>query len=120
MARDLTKMQVDNVDTYLNKSGDNMHEFMDKNPHSQVYDVEGMGWIEYDIIDDIFWIHTAFSKLSNKDTKEIWKSIIKLAKYEGCTKIQFTTKRNPKAFERLYNVKPVQWKLELDLTKELL
>ena len=120
MSRELNKMQVSNIEQYLNKSGDSMHEFMNKNPKSKVYEVPDMGWIEYYVWDKIFWIHTAFSKLSTKQTKEIWKSIIKMAKYEGCEKIQFTTKRNPKAFERLYNVKPIEYKMELDLTKELL
>ena len=118
MDRELTQMQAENLDTYLFKSGDTMHDFMDKNPDSKVCESKDKYWIEYYIWGKIFWIHTAFSMLSTKEAKEIWKSIIKMAKYEGCEKIQFTTKRNPKAFERLYNAKPVQYKMELDLTKE--
>ena len=118
MDRELTQMQAENLDTYLFKSGDTMHDFMDKNPDSKVCEYKDKYWIEYCIYDDIFWIHTAFSKMSRKETKEIWDSIVKMAQYEGFKKIQFITERNTKAWEKLFKVKPVEWKMELDLTKE--
>ena len=119
MDRDLTKMQGYNIDNYLIKSGDTFEEFMDKNPKSKVVDLPAIGgWIEYCLMDDIFWIHTAFSNASHKKTLIAWKAVIKLAKKEGCTTIQFATVRNPKAWERLFKTKPVEWRMELDLTKE--
>ena len=69
-------------------------------------------------IDDLFWIHTAFSKVSHRKTLYAWKAIVKLAKEKGCKQIQFTTIRNTEAWQRLFKVKPVEWLMELDLTKE--
>ena len=119
MERNLTKIQAENIDTYLIKSGDTMEEFMDKNPKSVVVNIPHIkGWVEYYIKDDIFWVHTAFSNVSHKKTKQAWEALKKVAIDKKCSKIQFVTLRNPKAWERLFNVKPVEWLMELDLTKE--
>ena len=118
MERTLTKQQAEHIDDYLIKSKDSLLEFMDKNPHTNVMEVKGIGFIEYAIKDEIFWIETAYSKVSHSLTKLIWKRIIKIAEEHGCTKIQCSTRRNPKAFERLFNLKPVHWKLEYNIKEQ--
>lgn len=115
MERKLSKLQSEFVNDYLVKSKDSLFEFMNKNPKSKVIEVKDVGWLEYAIKDDIFWIHTAYSKVDHSFTKLLWERIIEIAKQKGCTKIQCSTRRNPKAFERLFKLKPVQWKLELKL-----
>ena len=48
MDRELTELQIENIDKYLIKSGDTMEEFMDKNPKSVIVDFPELnGWIEY-------------------------------------------------------------------------
>ena len=112
MERELTKQQAKYIDKYLIKSGEELLSFMNKSPHTKVMDIKGVGWIEYAIKDDIFWIETAFSKTDHSLTKLVWERIVKIAKDKGCTTIQCATIRNPKAFERLFNLKAVEWKLE--------
>ena len=113
--RKLTKQQSLYIDNYLLKSKDKMIEFMDKSKNSEVLDVPGVGWIEYEIYGKCFWVWTAYSKSPHSLTKLVWNKIIKIAKKNNCEKIQFVTSRNPKAFQRLFNVKTIQWKLELNL-----
>jgi len=113
----LTKQQSLYIDEYLKKSKDDICDFMTKRD-SKVLDVPGVGWVEYQIVDNIFWIWTAFAKTEHSITKLVWNRIIKKAKKFNCDKIQFITNRNPKAFKRLFNLEPIQWKLELKLSKE--
>ena len=124
MARQLNKMQVENLESYLDKSGDYMEQFMDKFPSSKTIEVDGMGWLEYSLEidedgDTVFFIHTAFSKKEHKETKIVWEKVKQLAIDNECTKIYFLTYRNPKAFKRLFNAYPVEYKMRVDLTKEL-
>ena len=63
MSNELTKMQSKHLDTYLKKSGDTLDSFTDKNPNVVTHDVSDVGWIDYIIIDNVFWINTAFSKV---------------------------------------------------------
>tara|TARA_R110002167_G_scaffold110688_1_gene281611 strand:- start:780 stop:1142 length:363 start_codon:yes stop_codon:yes gene_type:complete len=114
--RDLTKQQGLYLDKYLLKSGDDIIDFMTGGPNSRTVDVPGMGWFEYEVVeDDVFWIWSAYSHQPHKYTKLIWNRMLKLAKEKNCDKIRFTTTRNPKAFERLFKVKTIAWKLELEL-----
>jgi len=113
----LTEQQSLYITKYLEKSKDDICDFMSKR-NSKVLDVPGIGWIEYEIVDDIFWIWTAYSKAEHKLTKIVWDKIIEKAKKFNCDRIQFITNRNPKAFERLFDVKQIQWKLELKLSEE--
>ena len=116
--RQLTKQQALYIDDYLLKSKEDICDFMAKSENSRVLDVPGVGWIEYEIVDDIFWIWTAYAKTEHSITKLVWDRIIKKAKDNDCNKIQFITNRNPKAFKRLFDLEPIQWKLELKLNKE--
>ena len=116
--RELTEQQSLYIKEFLIKSHDTIFDFMDKSRNSKTIDIPGVGWIEYEIIDDVFWIWTAYSKAEHSVTKIIWNKLIEKAKQNDCDRIQFVTSRNPKAFERLFNVKPVQYKLEFRLEKE--
>ena len=117
MQRELLEMQVENLEKYLLKSKDTLKEFMNKNPDSEILDVPDVGWLEYAIADDVFWIHTAYSKVSHKFNKIIWKKVQKLAKKYGCDRIRFSTQRNPKTFQRLYGFNPIMTIMEYKLDK---
>ena len=106
--REISDIQNKYLDSYLNKSGDSLEEFLQETGNIEKSEFEGLGWIEYIRYDDILWIHNAYSCKSHKETKEIWKSLLKLAKKKGCKKVHFTTKRNPKAFEKLYGTKVIE------------
>ena len=72
-------------------------------------------WADFDVYGDIMWIRTAFSK-NKKETTRAWKELKEIAKSMNCKKIQFTTRRNGKAWERLFDdMKIVQWKIEVKL-----
>ncbi len=72
------------------------------------------GWVEYLVDGDIFWVLTAYSK-SRKNSKNMWKRLIRLAKDYKCESIECITGRNPKAFERLYGFKVKETRLEYKL-----
>ena len=69
-------------------------------------------WCEYSIEGYVFWIHTAYSE---KDTIKRWAEIIHIAKDYGCKKIQFTTQRDPKLWEKRFGFKPIAYKMEYAL-----
>ena len=72
-------------------------------------------WADFDVYDDIMWIRTAFSK-NRKETKKGWEELKEIARSMNCKKIQFTTRRNGKIWERLFDdMKIVQWKIEVKL-----
>ena len=113
--REISKIQSKYLDSYLDKSKDTLEEFLIDTGSVEKTEFEGLGWIEYSRHGDILWIHNAYSCRPHKETMEVWNSLLKLAKNKGCKKIQFTTKRNPKAFERLFGAKTIQYKLEVIL-----
>jgi len=106
-----TSMMIEKADRYCQKSGDTKKEFLEPNYKTFVREHEDF-WCEYSIEGDIFWIWTTYSK---KDTIKRWTEIIQLAKDYGCKKIQFTTKRDPKLWERRFGFKPVAYKMEYTL-----
>ena len=103
-----TPLMVEKLDRYCEKSLDSKEEFLDFNPRSFVREHEGF-WCEYSIEEDIFWIESTYSE---KDTIKRWAEIIQLAKDYGCKSIQFTTKRDPKIWERRFGFKPIQYRME--------
>ena len=114
----LTPMQAESLDKYLEKSKGTLEGFMENVPDNlEIIEEPGIGWLEFVVMEDIFWIHTAYSKLSHPSNKVIWNKILDLARKRGCKKIRFQTNRNPKAFERLYNAYPVRYEMECDLEK---
>tara|TARA_R110002051_G_scaffold316987_1_gene397467 strand:- start:565 stop:921 length:357 start_codon:yes stop_codon:yes gene_type:complete len=114
--REISNIQSEYLDSYLDKSKDTLEEFLSETGDKEErVEFEGLGWIEYSRHDDILWIHSAYSCRPHKETKRIWANLKKIAKNKGCKKIQFTTRRHPKAFEKLFNAKTIQYKLEVTL-----
>ena len=113
--REISSIQSEYLDSYLDKSKDTLEEFLSETENIERAEFEGLGWIEYSRHDDILWIHSAYSCKTHKETKEIWNNLKKVAKKKGCKKIQFTTRRHPKAFEKLFDAKTIQYKLEVIL-----
>jgi len=113
-AGSISNLMMKYLDMYLLKSKDTAKDFIapDEPYEYQTYLVD-KGWVEYMVMDNIFWIRTAFN--INNDTMEHWDNIKEIAKSCGCEKIQFTTKRNPKVFERRFGCKTIQHKLEYQL-----
>ena len=107
-----TRLMKEKIDRYCEKSLDTKEEFLDFNPKSFVREFRDETWCEYSIVDDIFWIESAYSE---KDTIERWAEIIQLAKDYGCKSIQFSTQRDPKLWERRFGFKPVAYKMEYKL-----
>ena len=112
--RQISDNQVKYLDNYLLKAKDSLEEFLE-GEEREISEFKDLGWIEYTKCDNILWIHTAYSCKPHKETKKIWNDLKELAKEKGCDRIQFTTRRNPKAFERLFNAKTIQYKLEVIL-----
>ena len=113
--RNLTDLQNEHLDSYLAKSKDTLEEFLE-GEEREISQFEGLGWIEYSKYDNILWIHTAFNTGgSHKEVLKVWNDLKDLAREKGCDRIQFTTRRNSKAFERLFNAKTIQYKLEVIL-----
>ena len=106
MERNLSTNQVNNLEDYLIKSGDELTSLMNDVPGQKIIEWED-GWCEYLVL-------TAYSK-SRKNTKTMWEKLIKLAKDYKCDSIQCITSRNPKAFKRLFGFKVIETKLEYKL-----
>jgi len=102
---------------YLEKSKDTKEEFFDGG--GTIYNLGERGWIEYEIIGSLFWIRTMFWDTKDmKETHEVWNNIKDFAKRHKCIKIQFTTKRDGKLWERRFkDMKTIQWKIEADLNE---
>ena len=114
--RNITDTQEKFLNPYLEKSKDTLDEFLDGNSvGKQIAEFDDLGWIEYSKHDNILWIHTAYSCKPHKETIKIWNNLKEIAKESGCDRIQFTTRRDPKAFERLFKAKTIQYKLEVIL-----
>ena len=112
--RNITKIQDKFLSSYLEKSKETLEEFLEgSNRGRQIAEFEDLGWIEYSKHDNVLWIHTAYSCKPHKETVKIWNNLKKLAKDSGCDKIQFTTLRNPEAFERLFGAKIIEYKMEV-------
>ena len=118
-----------NLSRYLKKSKDTAEEYLQaKSPEHMYAPQYSSCWADFDVYgdikvkadssifsDDIMWIRTAFSK-NKKETTRAWKELKEIAKSMNCKKIQFTTRRNGKAWERLFDdMKIVQWKIEVKL-----
>ena len=106
-----TKLMIEKADKYCEKSHDTKEEFLEPNYKTFVKEYNNF-WCEYSVEGDVFWIHTAYSE---EDTIKRWVEIIQLAKYYGCKSIQFTTKRDPKLWERRFGFKPIAYKMEYKL-----
>tara|TARA_R100001463_G_scaffold105623_1_gene160130 strand:- start:304 stop:636 length:333 start_codon:yes stop_codon:yes gene_type:complete len=108
-----------NLDLYLRKAGESIEDFlMDTKILTHPKDKEKeSGWCEYEVCGDIFWIRTLFHEYEDrKKSQEDWEELKKFAVSMGCKKIQFTTSRDGKAWERLFkDMKVVQYKLEIEL-----
>ena len=112
--RNITETQERFLNPYLEKSKDTLDEFLNGNNNGrQIAEFDDLGWIEYSTHDNILWIHTAYSSKEHKETVKIWNNLKLIAKECGCDRIQFTTRRNPKAFERLFKAKTIQYKMEV-------
>ena len=103
-----TPLMKEKMDRYCEKSLDTKEEFVEPNYKSFVREYDD-AWIEYSVIDNIFWINTCYSEY---DTIKRWAEIIQLAKDYGCKSIQFITQRDPKLWERKFDFKPVAYKME--------
>tara|TARA_R100000655_G_scaffold1668_2_gene6398 strand:- start:4766 stop:5089 length:324 start_codon:yes stop_codon:yes gene_type:complete len=105
------------LEKYLHKSKDTLEDFKDSPGIFVNLDEEALEWLDYKVYGDIFWIRTIMVNPSNRtEALRIWDKIKDFAINKGCNKIQFTTKRDGRAWERLFNdMKVVQWKLEIKL-----
>tara|TARA_R100000808_G_scaffold13572_1_gene32803 strand:+ start:7393 stop:7752 length:360 start_codon:yes stop_codon:yes gene_type:complete len=114
--RDITDIQRRFLAPYLEKSKDSLEEFLEGDNNREISEWEDWGWVEYTKFDDVLWIWSSYAiPGKQKDSQDIWKKLKDLAKKSGCKKIQFSTRRNPKAWERLYGAKVVQYKMEVVL-----
>ena len=114
--RNITEVQDKFLSSYLEKSKETLEEFLEgTNRGRQIAEFKDLGWIEYSKHDNVLWIHTAYSCKPHKETVRIWNNLKEIAEESGCDRIQFTTRRDPKAFERLFNAKTIQYKLEVIL-----
>ncbi len=107
---------VKNLPRYLRKSKDTVEEYLQSKKPDHIYaPAYNSCWADFDVYDDTMWIRSAFSK-NHTETKEAWKELKEIAKSMNCKKIQFTTRRNGKVWEKLFNdMKVVQWKIEVKL-----
>ena len=113
--RSISDIQNKHINSYLEKSKDTLEDFLE-GEEREIAEWKDLGWIEYSKYDNILWIHTAYNVgKPHKEVKQVWDNLKELAKENGCDRIQFTTKRNPKAFEKLFNAKTIQYKLEVIL-----
>ena len=112
----LPKRISDNIYKYLEKSKDTELEYFGTETPEHLYMPDHNNcWADFDVYDDILWINTAFSA-DVTDTKKAWVELKEIAKSLKCKKIQFTTRRNGKIWEKLFNdMKVVQWKIEVQL-----
>lgn len=103
------------VKRYLDKSKDTKEELTADG--GIVYDLGDRGWVEYEVIGPLFWIRTMYwDTKDNIETQEIWSDVKKFAKLHGCTKVQFTTKRDGKLWsKRFKDMKVMQWKIEASI-----
>ena len=101
---------------YLRKSKDTVKEYLQSKKPDHIYaPAYNSCWADFDVYDDTMWIRSAFSK-NHTETKMAWKELKEIAKSMNCKKIQFTTRRNGKVWEKLFNdMKVVQWKIEVKL-----
>jgi|TARA_R100001530_G_scaffold3726_3_gene5378 hypothetical protein len=105
-----------NIDRYLEKSKDTEKDYItSKEPECVFAPAYYDGWADFDVYDDTLWIRTAYCG-NPEETKEAWEELKELARSMKCKKIQFSTKRDGKAWERLFkDMKVVQWKIEVEL-----
>ena len=112
----ITDIQKKFLDDYLKKSKSKRDDFF-MGPEDlgliKVLEYEDVGWLEYVIKDNIFWICSAYSCKPHKETKKIWSKVKDMASQNKCDSIRFDTKRNPKAFERLFGAKVISSTLEI-------
>ena len=113
--RHISEVQEKFLSSYLDKSKDTLEEFLEGDNSREISEWEDLGWIEYSKHDNVLWVHNAYSCKPHRETLEIWNNLKQLAKESGCDRIHFTTRRNPKAFERLFNAKAIQYKMEVVL-----
>ena len=107
-----------NLQKYLEKSKDTIDDFHNDPGIFTDLKEPNLDWLDYKVYDDIFWIRTLYKgkNTSRAESVRIWEKIKDLAKSLGCDRIQFTTKRNGKVWEKLFkDMKVVQWKIEVEL-----
>jgi hypothetical protein len=105
----MTELQSKTLDRYSEKSGDWLLALMDTN-NSMMYEApEDDTWAQYYVSDDILFIEGAYCEKNIDRHLNILKSI---GRDHGCGRLQFTTDRNPKAFERRFGAKTILYKME--------
>jgi len=79
--------------------------------------MDDRGWVEYEVIRNIFWINTFFWDTKGiKESNKVWSDVKAFAKRHNCNKIQFTTRRDGKVWERRFKeMKVIQWKVEANI-----
>ena len=71
--REISSIQSEYLDSYLDKSKDTLEEFLDYENKVQIVEFENIGWVEYAIEDNVFWIYSAFSfSKPHKEIMKIW------------------------------------------------
>ena len=113
--RHISEVQEKFLIPYLDKSKDTTEEFFTDTGDREISEWEDLGWVEYSKHDNILWVFNAYSCKPHKETLEIWNNLKDLAKENNCDRIQFSTRRNPKAFERLFNAKVINTIMEVIL-----
>ena len=110
-------MKEGSLNNYLKKSKDTLEEFKSNPGVFTSLNEKSLDWLDYEIYGDVFWIRTIHGKSEDKkECMHIWNKIKRFARKLGCSKIQFTTKRDGKVWERLFkDMKIIQWKLEIKL-----
>jgi hypothetical protein len=116
LGESIPKVVIKYLKRYLNKSQDTKEDLFNDS-QGVIYAIGDDGWVEYTVVGDIFWINTMYYDFKDfKTSNQVWSDLKKLAKLNHCTKIQFTTKRNGKIWERRFkDMKVIQWKIEVTL-----
>ena len=107
----MTELQQKTYKRYMEKSGDTMLALSSEG--SFMYEDEtDRAWAQYYISDDILFIQGAYCEKNIKRHYNILKSI---GRDHDCSRLQFITDRNPKAFERRFGAKTIMYKMEYEV-----
>jgi len=105
----MTELQKKTYKRYSDKSGDNMLGLALNDGSFMYEDDRDDVWVQYYISDDILFVEGAYCEKNINRHLDILKSI---GRDHGCARLQFTTDRNPKAFERRFGAKTILYKME--------
>jgi len=105
----MTELQKKTYKRYADKSGDWLLGLMDGDG-SMIYEYpEDDAWAQFYISDNILFVEGVYCEKNIEKHLDILKSI---GRDQGCDRMQFTTDRNPKAFERWFGAKTILYKME--------